>query len=137
MIAERQRETNGAELIPLALVAALFLALGVGAFAVVGININAAITGAALDEPIGTTLLRFLNTYGIIVPIVLVGVGVYLLWIGVRLFRREIQAAEWARQLLLWMLIALIVLIVQGVGVDRTGRWKRIERARWRGWAGD
>lgn len=116
MIAEKQREPNGADLIPIALVALLFLALAVGAFAVVGMNINAAITGADDGEPFGTTLLRFLNTYGIIVPTVLVAVGVYLLLIGVRLFRRQVQAAEWARQLLLWMLIALVVLIVQGVG---------------------
>jgi trehalose/maltose transport system permease protein len=116
MIAERQRETSGADIIPLVLVAALFLALGVGAFAVVGLNINAAITQAEPGEPFGTTLLRFLNSYGIIVPFVLIAVGVYLLLIGVRLYRREVQAAEWARQLLLWTLIALIVLIVQGIG---------------------
>jgi trehalose/maltose transport system permease protein len=116
MIAERQREANGADLIPVALVAALFLALALGAFAVVGANINAAITEADAGEPFGTTLLRFLNTYGIIVPLILVGVGLYLLLIGVRLFRRDIRAAAWARQLLLWMIIALIVLIVQGIG---------------------
>jgi trehalose/maltose transport system permease protein len=41
-------------------------------------------------------------------------VGLYLLLIGVRLFLRDVRAASWARQLLLWMLIALVVLIVQG-----------------------
>ncbi|HLU09468.1 MAG TPA: sugar ABC transporter permease [Oceanobacillus sp.] len=116
MIAERQKGPNGADVILVGLVALLFLALAVGAFAVVGMNVNASITQAELDEPFGTTLLRFLNTYGIIVPFILVAIGLFLLIISLRLFRREIRAAGWARQLLLWMIIALIVLIVQGFG---------------------
>jgi trehalose/maltose transport system permease protein len=116
MIAERRRESNGAETIPVVLLAALFLAAAVGAFVLIVMNVNAALVEADPGEAFGTTLLRFLNTYGIIVPLMLLGAGVYLLLISARLFRREVRAAAWARQLLLWMLIALFVLIIQGVG---------------------
>ncbi len=114
MIAQRQREATGTDALAVILLALLFVGLAVGAFVLLGASINAAVVEADAGEVFGTTLLRFLNVYGIIVPLILIGVGIYLLMLGTRLFRRDVRAAAWAHQLLLWMLIALIVAIIQG-----------------------
>jgi trehalose/maltose transport system permease protein len=97
------------------LLAILFLIAGAAAFALLASNITAALAAAVPGEPGGQTLLNFLYTYGIIVPLLLVGVGAYMLRLGIQLFRADIRAASWARQILLWLAIASVVLIVQGM----------------------
>jgi trehalose/maltose transport system permease protein len=103
------------------LVALLFVALGIGAFLVIFSNINNVLALRAEGEATGATVLRFLNSYGIIVPLILVGLGVYFIRLGIRLFRRDASSAAWARQLLLWLGVAAIVLFLQAFNTGASG----------------
>lgn len=94
--------------------AVIFLALAIGAIGIVVSNVSAVIGAAESGEDAGTTLLRFLNDYGIILPLILVGLGLYFAQLSLRLYRREARAAAWARQLLLWAGVLMIVLAIQG-----------------------
>lgn len=98
---------------PALAVGLLMVAFGLGAFALLISNILAVTGTVAAGEDGGITLLRFLNAYGIIVPLILLGVGVYLVWLGSRVLSRSAAAASWARQILLWFTILGVVLIVQ------------------------
>ena len=80
-------------------------------------------------DSFGTTLLRYLDEYGIILPVIEVVAGIYLARLGMRLLNGNISAAMWARQLLLWGFLLAIVMALQGsvaalsaeggAGVDR------------------
>jgi trehalose/maltose transport system permease protein len=113
MVARDNRRPDEGNTLPAVLLGGVFLVLGLLTFAQLVINVGATLNAAGEGEAFGTTLLRFLDTYGIIVPLILVGIGVYLLALSLRLFRREANAAAWARQLLVWLLIASIVFILQ------------------------
>ncbi|MFQ3566298.1 MAG: sugar ABC transporter permease [Aggregatilineales bacterium] len=116
MVIDNNRRLNSStnDLLVL-LLAGLFLLLGIGAFGILVSNISDAVGLAQADEAFGTTLLRFLNIYGIILPLLLIGFGIFLILLGTRLFRREARAAAWARQVLLWAIVALVVLVIQAV----------------------
>jgi trehalose/maltose transport system permease protein len=98
----------------IALIALLLAAIGAGLIAILARDLVILAQTRADGEDIGTTLLRFLNTYGIIVPLLQVSFGIYLLRLATRLLSRQIVAAVWARQLLLWLLVLLAVLAIQG-----------------------
>src|SRR5690349_18966992 len=100
---------------PVTLIGLLFLALGIGAFTVLVSNIVNVLNLRAPDEIFGTTLMRFLDVYGIIVPLILVGIGYALIRIGLGVLNRDITAAAWGRQLLLWFVIASVVVAVQAI----------------------
>lgn len=68
----------------------------------------------AEGDSFGTTLLRYLDEYGIILPFIEVVAGIYLARLGMRLLSGNISAAVWARQLLLWGLLLAIVMALQG-----------------------
>ena len=95
---------------------AAFLGLGIAAFALFLSNIASTLSLRADGEDFGTTLLHFLDDYGIIVPLILIGIGYGLIRVGLSVLNRAITAAAWGRQILLWMLIASIVLAVQSFG---------------------
>ena len=94
----------------------LLIALGAAALALFFSGIGGVVGTREADEAFGTTLLRYLDSFGIILPLLEVLVGAYLLRLGVRFVRHEVQAALWARQLLLWGIIAGVVFTVQGLG---------------------
>jgi trehalose/maltose transport system permease protein len=94
----------------------LFIALGVAAFVLLLLNINAVLTARVEGETLGATLLNFLNANGIIIPLIQAGIGVYLILLGRRLLNRDVGAAAWARQLFLWIIVAAVVMVVQGFG---------------------
>ncbi len=103
------------------LIAFMFLITGLGAIALLISNISSVVNAALPDEPTGQTLLNFLYTYGIIVPVLLVGIGIYSIFLSVQLFQRKATAASWARQLLLWFVVLMVVLIVQGLTLGPVG----------------
>ncbi|MDX2162030.1 MAG: sugar ABC transporter permease [bacterium] len=121
MVAQAQDRPNSAALFPALLIALLFFLLGVGAFGVVVSNVVTTIRSSVEGEAFGTTLLRFLNTYGIIFPILLVVVGIILVRFGIGLFQQQARAASWARQILLWLIVVCAVLFVQSFNAGASG----------------
>jgi trehalose/maltose transport system permease protein len=65
-------------------------------------------------DSFGTTLLRYLEKHGIILPVIEVLAGIYLARLGMRLLNGNVSAAMWARQLLLWGLLLATVMALQG-----------------------
>ncbi|MFN8565324.1 MAG: sugar ABC transporter permease [Anaerolineae bacterium] len=115
MAVQTRNNTTTSSSLPVTLVGLLFLALGIAAFVLLVNNIILALNARAEAEEFGTTFLRFLDNYGIIVPLILIAIGVVLIRIGLSVLNRVITAAAWGRQLLLWMLIASVVLAVQSL----------------------
>lgn len=95
-------------------IGALFVALGIAAFVIVIGNVLSILNAAAPGDAAGTLLLRFLNTYGIILSLLIIGSGILLIVIGLRVLTRSVRAASWAQQILLWLTIAAVVGGVQG-----------------------
>lgn len=116
MVSSPTRSNSGSGSFVGPVLAILFLLIGAGAFGVVISNVVAATNAADAGEPAGTTFLRFLNNYGIILPLILVGLGIYMIQLSLRLFRGEARAAAWARQLLLWGSVLMLVIAVQAAG---------------------
>lgn len=119
--ARQPAASDGAGMIGIYGLGLFFIALAAAAFTLVVSNVAGILNTAMPDETSGNTLLRFLNTYGIILPLLITGAGLYLALLGIRIFRRDIRAANWARQILLWLTIASVVLALQGYGVGSSG----------------
>jgi trehalose/maltose transport system permease protein len=115
-----RRETESST--PVLLLGLLFIALGLAAIVLLLLNINATLSTRVAGEAVGATLLRFLNVYGIILPLIQLGIGIYLVQLGRRLMRGNVTAATWARQLFLWVVVAALVMIVQGFGAGVNAR---------------
>ncbi|MDZ4767322.1 MAG: sugar ABC transporter permease [Chloroflexota bacterium] len=95
------------------LIAGLLALIGLGLIGALVNGIIEVLNVRGVDENLGTTLLRFLNTYGIVVPLLQIAFGIGLLRLTARFMRRNIVAAVWARQFLLWMLVLVAVLTLQ------------------------
>ncbi len=114
MVAQAEsRPSSGGISLPALLIALLFLAMAVACFGVIVTNVLQTLNGRLPDEDTGTTLLRFLNSYGLVIPIVLAGVGAFMFGLSLRLFRMQAQAAAWGQQFLLWILVVCAVLFIQ------------------------
>ncbi len=113
MTAETRRNSPSDVALPIALVGTLFVAIGLIALALFLNNIVVVINVRADGETFGTTILRYLNDFGIIVPLILIGVGYTMIRFGLRIYNREMTAAAWGRQILLWLIIAAVVLAFQ------------------------
>jgi hypothetical protein len=108
--------------LPMLLVAALFFVIGIGALVIFVSNITSTLSLRLEAEDFGTTLLRFLNDYGIIVPLILIGIGVFMIRLGMGLFRHDFRSAAWSRQILLWLGVAAAVIALQGIASIIGGR---------------
>jgi trehalose/maltose transport system permease protein len=106
MAANAQAESRSSAGAIIPLIAGMFVVLGALALYILLSNILAVIGARTPDEDFGTTLLRYLNDYGIIIPLVQLGIGAYLVRLGIQVWQRSIRAASWARQFLLWGMIA-------------------------------
>jgi hypothetical protein len=97
-------------------ISALVLLMGVVALLLLFGGMWSIVETRAVDEDFGTTLLRYLDENGIIVPLIEVVAGVYLIRLGLQLLHRDVRAAQWTRQLLLWGILLAAVLTIQSVG---------------------
>lgn len=115
MTASDRRNASESAALPATVFGALFVLLGIAAFLLLAANVNDIVSTRVEGEPFGTTLLRFLNSDGIIVPLIQIGFGIFLFRLGLNLFQRRRTAAAWARQVLLWVAIVLAVLALQAL----------------------
>lgn len=98
-------------------ISALLILVGAAALALFLTGIAGVVTAREADDAFGATLLAYLDIHGIILPLIELGAGIYLLRLGARLFTRDLRAAMWARQLLLWITIFGSVYSIQGFAV--------------------
>lgn len=95
-------------------VSSLLIFLGAVALFAFGSGVYDVLNTQTEGDSFGTTLLRYLDEYGIILPFIEVVAGIYLARLGMQLLHGNISAAMWARQLLLWGLLLSIVMALQG-----------------------
>jgi trehalose/maltose transport system permease protein len=67
------------------------------------------------DVDLGNVFLTFLEEFGIFYPLVFVGIGFYCIRMGIKLYRRNLVTALWARQLMIWLIVASIAGIIFGI----------------------
>jgi len=74
--------------------------------------INEVLQSATVEgEPPPSLTMAFLTEFGIILPILVIGLGALSIWLGVRLFTRNIIVARWAQSALLWLTVGAGVAI--------------------------
>lgn len=101
------------------LLSALLIAVGIGAMlflvgrVVQDAAIQVALNGSVADGlPQPSVILIFLERYGLIIPALVFGLGGFFVTIGARLLNGQIQAAQWAKTIFLWLTVGLIVLFL-------------------------
>ncbi len=115
----------------LLLISGFFITLGVVAILTLLIAVprDPLITAAINHEEssFGRVALAFMDSFGLVLPALLIGIGLYLIRLGLRFSQRQISAATWARQVALWLLVAAFYfgaqdaarVVTGGVLVDR------------------
>jgi trehalose/maltose transport system permease protein len=105
------------------IIGALFAASGVGLIVFLILNI---VTNESLRFAVETQaefsdlLLTFLNTYGIVVPLIMIGAGIYFIRLGMGILRRDLPSAAWAKQVLFWVMVLMIALFIGQVSTNLT-----------------
>lgn len=112
--ARHETRSTGVGDVPVTLVSLLFVMLGVGALAIIVSYVSEVLNAPLANPSAASQFFLFLASYGILIPLMLVAASVYFIRMGLRLFQRRVTAAAWARQLLLWIVIVLVVMALQG-----------------------
>lgn len=109
---ERMRSPTDIEAVAIELISGLFILIGLGAFALLFVSINSDTTIQAITQGRSeqSLILAFLDSFGIVVPILILVLGSLLIWLGVRLRQRGITAARWAQLALVWLSVGVAVL---------------------------
>ncbi len=121
---EEERRLSQLESLSIELISALFIILGLSSigFLLISIVRDPAIqeaTGyaaqAAGQEAVqsGNFLLAFLNSFGIVVPLLLIGLGYFFFRLGMRMRNRDISSAQWAQMMLFWLAVLALLLVIQ------------------------
>ena len=110
---DQQRRPTDIEAVGIELISGLFILLGLAAFGLlfVSINSDAAIQAATRGE--GSLILAFLDSFGIITPILTVVIGWLLIRLGRKLRQRSVSSARWAQVALVWINVAVVFLGVR------------------------
>ncbi len=97
----------------------LFILLGLG---VISWFVGTIISSPAINEVLNWTptegdtppslIMAFLTQFGIILPVLVIGLGAISIGLGARLFTRNIVVARWAQTALLWLTVGSAVAIV-------------------------
>lgn len=108
--ADRQRDTQKPQLI-----AALFALLGVGILVVLVLNVggSANINRAREAGDTGQIILEFLYSFGIIMPILMLGAGYVFVNVARKLLAKDLVTSTWATQILFWLMVFSII----GIGI--------------------
>jgi hypothetical protein len=116
----RQRRATDIENLGVELISGLFMLLGLALFGLLFVQINSdpAIREATRNDT--SVFLAFLDSFGIVTPLLIILIGVLFLRLGFNLRKRSVTAARWAELALLWMIVALVLYsIITFVSVGR------------------
>lgn len=99
----------------------IFILLAIGSIGLIVSNIASVLELRQPDENTGTTILRFLNEYGIFFPLILIALGGFFLSLAIRTLKGNGNAAAWAQQTLLWLGLLCGVVFLQAFGAGASG----------------
>ncbi len=105
------RSMTDIEAVAIELISGLFILIGLGAFGslFVGINSDPTIRALTQGEMEGSFVLAFLDSFGIVTPLLILVLGAIIIRLGLSLRSRHVTPARWAQITLLWLLVAVIV----------------------------
>lgn len=108
----RARTMSDVEAVAIELISGLFILIGLGAFSFLFVSINSDPTIQAITqgEMEGSIVLAFLDSFGIVTPILLMLIGWMLIRLGGDLRSRHITPARWGQIALIWLIVGVIVL---------------------------
>jgi|GEM_PF-165981 len=92
------------------IIAALFAILGIG---IIGVFIYSVLNNPDISEAdtFNTTILNFLDSYGLIIPFLVFGLGIGFVYYSVKLFQRDIITSGWAQLTMFWTMVFSIIII--------------------------
>jgi trehalose/maltose transport system permease protein len=104
-LAQRQPSFTLVHKLQIEAIASLFILLGCGAIAglIYSILTHPDLQIGVLEAP--RVAWRFLQNFGILRPLLVIGAGVLLIRLGLQLRTRYIGAARWAQNILLWLML--------------------------------
>ena len=105
----RPRRASDIENIGIELVSGLLILIGLSllGFLFVQINSDPAIQAATLGQ--GSLILAFLDSFGIVTPILIGIIGILLIYLGLQVRQRKLTAARWAELSFVWLIVAVIL----------------------------
>jgi trehalose/maltose transport system permease protein len=115
MLATQETERSYISQLEINLISLLFLILGIAPFLflLTSVPTDPTIIEAARSDK--SVILAFLDTFGIILPLVIIGAGVFALRLAFGLYRRDINAAAWAQLLLMWLCLIMVIPLIQTI----------------------
>lgn len=99
-----KREATGGEANLIRLIGGLLILLGAGAILTLILSVA---NNPEFAEG-GSPILVFLDVFGIIIPALTIGLGLYFVRLGVQLFSKDYQTAGWSQFVLFWLAIILV-----------------------------
>ncbi len=119
-------ELTSGLLILIGLAALLYFGASVHADAGIQEVLNWTAEGSDSERP--SLILAFLDSFGIIIPVLVITLGLSSIWLGLWLRTADINAARWAQMSFLWLAIALGA--VAGLHIVTNGvDWDAIQAA--------
>jgi trehalose/maltose transport system permease protein len=110
-VGQLRRRASDIEAIGVELVSGLFILLGLAAFGFLFVQINSDPTIQEVTQTgEGSIVLAFLDSFGIVFPLLLIIIGAILIRLGLNLRQRTISAARWAQVALIWLTVGIVVL---------------------------
>lgn len=98
---------------PVNLISALFVAVGISALLglLLAIATNERLATEASNAAVGP-LLAFLNNFGIVIPLLLIGFGIYFIQLALKLRQGRLSAAIWAKLYAMWLVVLSIFAVI-------------------------
>lgn len=124
MVAEVKSESTSRP-VEISLIAGLYFLLGIGAilFMLASMIGDGRIQSAVQDgDQFGAILLTFLDAYGIILPVIVIGFGIYFIRLAFQIYQLDVSAGSWAQQFSMWLVIAFVVAIIGTIIGSLTAR---------------
>ena len=91
------------------MISGLFILLGLALFGFLFVQINSDQAIRDATQGGGAVFLAFLDSFGIVTPILIILIGVLFIRLGFSLRKRNVTAARWAELALLWMIVVVIL----------------------------
>lgn len=129
-----RRPPSDQETVSLELVSALFMLLGIGTWGAFIFSVlrNETLRDATSGRSDQSAVLAFLDSFGIVVPLLAIFVGYFLFRVGQRLRSGHITPARWAVVALTWLIIGCIIVgVVLFITADKVKEVNNVPTEVW------
>ncbi len=115
MLAVRESGKGQLSQLEINLISLLFLILGIAPLILLVVSITNDPLIVEASQSSNSVILPFLDSFGIILPLLLIGVGIFALRLAWGLYNRRQEAATWAQVILPWLCLVGVGVLVQAI----------------------